>query len=123
MKVCGAILSTAALFWGFYQAPFLHIHAEDLDHAATPALVHLHVHDAPVALTPVIDALTADDDAIDLGWNGIPSSFVAFPFDFVFSEAGSVPSLVAASEPVPVPQRRGHDPPEFAPRQPRAPPA
>ena len=123
MRLTGAILSTATLLWGLYQAPFLHIHPEDLDHPPTPALVHLHVHATLPSSTNFISAHTDDDDAVDVGWNPVQPSSLALSFDFIAAETAHIPPLVRASVPLPVPLQRGHDPPGLTPEQPRAPPA
>jgi len=104
---------------GFLQAPFLHIHPDDHDHAAAPPL-HSHYHPAQGA--PAIDS--PDDDAIDLEWSATEPSGVNFHFD-----EGGLPER-ALSSPIPfssaavqIPQYRGHDPPDLTPKQSRAPPA
>jgi hypothetical protein len=123
VRAPGAILSTAGLLLGFLQAPFFHIHAEDLDHAPTSTLLHVHLHRAREASGPVIAPHTADDDAIDVGWNLLRPTIVSLAFNFVASEAVGVPLPAPTSAATPVPDRRGHDPPGLKPKQPRAPPA
>jgi hypothetical protein len=123
VRTPGAILSTAGLLSGFLQAPFFHIHPEDLDHAPTSTLVHAHLHIAPAASGPVIAPHTADDDAIDVGWNLVRPTFVSTAFNFVVSGVVTVPLPALTSAETPVPDRRGHDPPGLNPQQPRAPPA
>src|SRR6516162_5474849 len=123
VRAPGAILSTAGLLLGFVQAPFFHIHPEDLDHAPTSTLLHVHLHLAPAALGPVIAPYTADDDAIDVGWNLLRPTIVSLAFNFVASEAVGVALPAPVSAATPVPDRRGHDPPGLKPKQPRAPPA
>jgi hypothetical protein len=122
VRARGAFLSTAALLWGFYQAPFLHIHPEDLDHPAT-GLVHAHVPEPFADSAATAAAYTADDDAVDVGWNIFPPSFLPFVFHAAISSPASMPPLVVRSVRVPVLHRRSHDPPELTPQQPRAPPA
>lgn len=124
MRVSGTVLGTAALLLGFYQAPFLHIHAEDFDHPATSSLIHWHLHhEAPVSPTPLFVAPTADDDAIEVAWNALRCSFTAIQYDCDVAEAVHLPAIAITAVPLPIPQRRGHDPPELAPKLPRAPPA
>ena len=123
MRRHGAFLSAAALLWGFYQAPFLHIHPEDLEHPVTTGLVHAHVPEPFAGSAPVAGAYTADDDAIDVRWNVFPPSFLPFVFHVAISTTASVPPLVVRSARVPVLHRRSHDPPELTPKPPRAPPA
>src|SRR5438445_10034033 len=84
VQAAGAVLSIAALFWGFLQAPFLHIHAEETDHPATSP-VHLHVHVAQRALGPALCAHTADDDAIDVEWRIAPPSAATYSLDLAVS--------------------------------------
>ena len=123
MRTPGTILSTAALVWGFVQAPFLHIHPEDFDHPATATLTHVHVRSAPSASGPMLCALTADDDAVDVEWGIARTSAVAFAVDFNVPEAIYIPAPTLVSAAVQTPQQRGHDPPELTPKQSRAPPA
>lgn len=123
MRVSGAVLGTAAVLLGFYQAPFAHIHAEDFDHPATSTLIHWHFHyEAPVSPTPLIVAPTADDDAIDVGWNALRCSVTQIQFDCDIAEAVHLPAVALTSIPLPIPQKRGHDPPELTFKLPRAPP-
>ena len=122
MQASGAILSIAALFWGFLQAPFLHIHAEETDHPAT-SLAHMHVHSAQTASGPTICAHTADDDAIDVEWRIAPPSAGVFPLDLIVSGTVTVAAPAVVSIALLIPRPRGHDPPDLTPKQPRAPPA
>ena len=79
MRVARTILSVAALCWGFVQAPFLHIHLEDHDHAAA-SLTHVHTHGLHHGSGPTIGAHTPDDDAIDVDWHiAAPQSFHSLP--------------------------------------------
>jgi hypothetical protein len=123
VRTPGATLSLAALLWGFLQAPFFHIHAEELDHSATSAPLHVHVHLAPSAPGPIIGALTADDDAIDVDWVITQPSAAVFAFDAGIPAAIVIPVPAFVSAAIPIPQQRGHDPPDLTPKQPRAPPA
>ena len=120
MQASGAILSIAALFWGFLQAPFLHIHAEETDHPAT-SLAHMHVHSAQTASGPTICAHTADDDAIDVEWRIAPPSAGVFPLIVSGTVTVAAPAVVSIA--LLIPRPRGHDPPDLTPKQPRAPPA
>ncbi len=122
MRVFGRLLSTAALLWGFIQAPFLHIHPEDLDHPPAPALGHLHLHELLPGPTPLISTHTDDDDAVDVGWNPLPVCFAAIPIARAASEL-PVPGPRLVSALPPVPEQRAHDPPDASPLQSRAPPA
>lgn len=122
MRAPGSILSIAALFWGFLQAPFLHVHAGETDHPAT-SLTHLHVHASQVASGPTICAHTADDDAIDVEWRIAPPSGAAFSVDLAVSGTVLVAAPPVVSIALLIPQPRGHDPPNLTPKQPRAPPA
>jgi hypothetical protein len=123
VRTPGAILSTAALVWGFVQAPFFHIHPEDFDHPATATLTHVHFRSVPVAPGPMLCALTADDDAVDVEWGIARTSAVSFAVDLSIREAIYIPAPTLVSAAVQTPQQRGHDPPELTPKQSRAPPA
>lgn len=123
MRVSGTVLGTVALLLGFYQAPFSHIHPDDFDHPATSTIIHWHFHRGAVSPTPLIVAPADDDDAIDVGWNALGCPFAQVQFDCDIAEAVHLPALALTSIPLPIPQRRGHDPPELAPKLPRAPPA
>ena len=122
VQAAGAVLSIAALFWGFLQAPFLHIHAEETDHPVA-SLAHLHVHAAQVASGPTLCTHTADDDAIDVEWRVAPPSGTEFSFDLAASGTVAVAPPPVVSIALLVPQPRGHDPPDLSPKQPRPPPA
>jgi hypothetical protein len=122
MRAPGAVASIAALSWGFLQAPFFHIHPEELDHPAA-APVHVHVHLAPNATGPAIGAHTADDDAIDVDWVLARPAPAIFVFEPGIPSAIVIPAPALVSGATPAPQRRGHDPPDLTPTQPRAPPA
>jgi hypothetical protein len=123
VRVPGTILGAFALLLGFYQAPFAHIHPDDFDHPASTPLVHWHVHyDEPSGATPAVSAPTADDDAIDIGWNAVRCSSPQVSCDFDIAEMVHAAPLMVTAEPVQVPLRRGHDPPDLARKSPRAPP-
>jgi hypothetical protein len=122
VRAPSSILSIAALFGGFLQAPFLHIHASETDHPATP-LAHLHMRAAEMASSPALCAHTADDDAIDVEWRIAPPSAAAFSPDIAVSGTVAVAAPPTISIALVIPQPRGHDPPDLTSRQPRAPPA
>ena len=123
MRVSGTILGALALLLGFYQAPFAHIHTDDFDHPASTSLVHWHLHhEESSSTTPAFNAPTADDDAIDVGWNAVRSSSPHISCDFATTEIVQVLAVNVTTEPVQIPLRRGHDPPDVAPKSPRAPP-
>ncbi|MBV8732375.1 MAG: hypothetical protein JO336_21400 [Acidobacteriia bacterium] len=123
MRVPGTILGALALLVGFYQAPFAHIHVDDFDHPASTSPVHWHLHhDAPSGATPAISAPTADDDAIDIGWNAVKCSFAHISCDFAAAAIVEVSAVQLIAEPVQIPLRRGHDPPDLARKSPRSPP-
>jgi hypothetical protein len=123
VRTGSVILSVLALLWGFLQAPFDHIHPEDLDHPATSALVHLHVHAMPAGSGPYIAPHTDDDDEIDVLWSVATSANVVLYADAELGELTPLPVPTPASVAVVVPRHRGHDPPESSPKIPRAPPA
>src|SRR5262249_10321676 len=118
----GTIFGGLALLFGFYQAPFAHIHVDDFDHPANGSFVHWHLHHDEPNFGTALSAPTADDDAIDVGWNAVSSSSPQISCDFDTMEIVRVPAVTVATEPVQIPFRRGHDPPDLARRSPRAPP-
>ena len=124
MRVPGTILGGLALLFGFYQAPFAHIHVEDeFDHPASTPVVHWHFHHhQPSGASLAISAPTADDDAIDIGWNVVKCSVTHISSDFAVAAFVEVSAVKVTSEPVQIPLRRGHDPPDLARKSPRAPP-
>ena len=123
MRPPGAILSIAALFWGFLQAPFFHIHAADLEHPAVAAPVHLHGHFAPHTPGPAILAQTADDDAVEIEWGALQPQTVTVVADIAVPGKIWVPTPAFSSVALSVSSPRGHDPPDLAPKRPRSPPA
>ena len=123
VRVSGAILSIVALFWGFLQAPFFHIHAEELDHSTASIPVHLHIHVARHATGVAILTETADDDAIETEWSATQPQTVTILADMAPTANAWAPSPVVSSAVVPVPSQRAHDPPDLTPKQPRSPPA
>ena len=123
MRIDGVTLSVLALLWGFLQAPFDHIHPEDLDHPATSGIVHLHGHKTLTGHGPFIAPRTDDDDEIDVTWSVTTSAHVVLHADTEMAERVSVPDPSFVSAPHLIPWHRGHDPPESSPKIPRAPPA
>ena len=122
MQASSTVLSIAALFWGFLQAPFLHIHAEELEHrSASPA--HLHFPSTATGPAPILGAPTADEDSIEVEWGIAPPSAVAFVFELAVSEAVIIEPPRVVSAHVAIPKPRSHDPPDLRPNQPRSPPA
>jgi len=113
----------ATLLWGFVQAPFFHIHAEDLDHDHGAGLTHIHgraIHNDSFA---EIESHTADDDEIDVPW-----SIAAPPgihFDIALDIAGPVASepLMVQAGTVPAIDLHSHDPPASYAQHSRPPPA
>ena len=76
MRWSFTIFGVTTLLWGFVQAPFFHVHAEDLDHDHGAGITHIHVRSIHSESEPEIEALTADDDAIDVVWSiSAPSIF------------------------------------------------
>jgi len=123
VRIEGVIPGVAILLWGFLQAPFDHIHPEELEHQATSAPVHLHLHKTFTGHGPFIAPRTADDDEIDVLWNAAMSASVVLHADAEFAEPVSVLAPSVASPAILIPRPRGHDPPESSPKIPRAPPA
>ena len=123
MRVPGTILGGLALLFGFYQAPFAHIHVDEFDHPASTPVVHWHLHHhEPGGGSLAISASTADDDAIDIGWNVVKCSVTHIWCDSAVRAFVEVSAATLTSEPVQIPLRRGHDPPDLARKSPRAPP-
>jgi hypothetical protein len=122
VRAPGTILSIAALSWGFLQAPFFHIHAEELEHRTTsPA--HLHLHLAPTEAGQTIAAHTADEDSIEVEWGIALPSALAFVFELAICDAIVIMASQIISAEVLIPKPRSHDPPDLTPRHPRPPPA
>src|SRR4051794_9830369 len=122
LRITGPILCIATLLWGFTQAPFLHIHVEEVDHPAA-SLVHVHVHSAQKPSSPAIEAHPPDDDAIDLDWRVSTPQTSGLIFALAISDNAVVAPPVILATNVSVPRHRSHDPPDLIPKQPRSPPA
>jgi len=123
VRIGCVILSVLALLWGFLQAPFDHIHPEELEHRATSAFVHVHVHERLAEHGPYIAPRTADGDEIDVLWSVATSAPVVLHADAALGEWVPISAPSLASVALLVPRHRGHDPPELSPKIPRAPPA
>ena len=123
MRIGCVILSVLALLWGFLQAPFDHIHPEELEHQVTSGLVHLHLHATLAGHETYIATHTADDDEIDVQWSVTTTAHVVLHADTTLAERVFVPVPSVASIAILIPWHRGHDPPDSSPRVPRAPPA
>ena len=123
MKTGRIIFGVFVLLCGFLQAPFDHIHPEELEHQVTSAPVHIHVHEMLAGQSPAIAPYTADDDDVDVLWSITTSVHMVLHADLALGErvTAQAPSPVSAE--ILVPRHRGHDPPEFSPKIPRAPPA
>jgi hypothetical protein len=119
----GVLFSVATLLWGFAQAPFFHIHAEDLDHEQNSGLEHVHVRSIPLSPGPQIGPYTADDDAIDVIWSISAPSVVQFHFVLEIADHPVIDAPVMAGSLVASVSLHSHDPPAFRPNNPRAPPA
>jgi hypothetical protein len=115
------VVAIAGLFYGFVQAPFLHVHAEESDH---PGASGAHWHGLRFARGTglQIGAQTGDDDEIEIAWHATPPLHVTFTVDFAVSPAVIVKPPETTLAAVPVPRPRGHDPPDLPPQQPRSPP-
>jgi hypothetical protein len=123
VRIGGVILGVLALLWAFLQAPFDHIHPEELEHQATSAPVHLHVHETFTGHGPFIGPRTADDDEVDVLWSAATSANVVLHADAELGDRVPLRDPSPASVALLVPRHRGHDPPESSPKIPRAPPA
>ena len=123
MQSVRAIVGVLVLAWGFVQAPFAHVHSEELEHhSSSPVHFHLQQVDEDAG-TPHIEARTADEDSIDVQWGIASAAPVVLIADLAVAPTYSnIPELSNCGITVP-PQTRGHDPPDISPKQPRAPPA
>ena len=83
----------------------------------------MHVHEKLVGRSPSIGPHTADDDEVDVLWSVTTTGYVVIHVDAELSERVSVPGPSLAAVGILVPWHRGHDPPKFGPKIPRAPPA
>src|SRR5260370_41972974 len=110
VRVPGAILSIVALFWGLLQAPFFHIHTEELDHSTAPIPVHLHIHVARHATGVAIVAETADDDAFETEWSATQPQPITILADIAPICKPSPPSPVISCGAVPFRTHRSHHP-------------
>lgn len=118
------ILALTSLLWGFVQAPFDHIHPnEDLDHEITAAPVHVHGHEWLQEPGAGIAPLTADDDEVDVLWSVTTTAHFVAHTDASLVSRVQPPELTESAAPRLIPQHRGHDPPQYRPTAPRAPPA
>jgi hypothetical protein len=122
VRTRGVIFGVLVLLWGFLQAPFDHIHPEELDHPAASAPMHIHVHETLAGEGTAIARRTADDDEVDVLWSVTTSAQVLLLADVDLGERLVVPAPAPVSAEILVPRHRGHDPPEFSPKIPRAPP-
>jgi len=123
VRTARIIIGVLVLLWGSLQAPFDHIHPEELEHQATSAPLHVHVHETLPGLGPIISSRTADDDEVDVLWSATMSAHVVLHMDAELGERVTVPSPSLIAVGSLVPRHRGHDPPQFSPEIPRAPPA
>jgi len=123
VRTGGVIFGVLALLWGFLQAPFDHIHAEELEHPAIAAPVHLHVHRSFTECGLCIVPRTDDDAEVDVLWSVATTSPVMLHADVELGERVAVPTPSLASVAVFIPRHRGHDPPGSSSKIPRAPPA
>jgi hypothetical protein len=107
---------------GLLQAPFLHIHPEPIDHPAAPVL-HVHSHLDTTVTGPVIGAHTADENEIEVDWHILTQPLLNFAVDLPVAEIAIVAPPSSSGIATSIPRPRGHDPPDVAPKSPRAPPA
>jgi hypothetical protein len=116
------IFGVTTLLWGFLQGPFDHIHPEELEHAVTSTPVHIHVRETLAGYGSAIAPHTADDDEVDVLWSVTTTAHIVLPADAELGERVAVPAPTLASAQILIPRHRGHDPPTFSPKIPRAPP-
>jgi len=123
VRAPSAIFGVATLLWGFAQAPFFHIHAEDLDHEENSGLQHVHFPGFPLGPGPHIAPYTADDDAVDVLWSISAPPSIDFHLDLDAAERSVLEAPVLARSAPPAISLHSHDPPSLRPGHPRAPPA
>lgn len=123
MRTARIVAGVFVLLCGFLQGPFDHIHPEELEHQVTSAPVHIHVRGTLAGEWPAIVPHTADDDEVDVLWSVTTSPHVVLYADAELGDRVIVAAPTPASAEILVPRHRGHDPPEFSPKIPRAPPA
>ena len=118
------LVSVVTLLLGFAQAPFYHVHGEELEHSHGSGLAHMHLHIADEAEEGVhIEARTADDDAVDLVWSIAAPVGNDFQFEIDLAGVAVLPAPVSAHARVPDIRFHSHDPPFVAARHLRGPPA
>ena len=133
MRIVSILFGVLTLLWGFLQAPFDHIHPEELEHEITSAPVHIHMHETAMHETaghetaaehgPAIAPHIADDDEVDVLWSVTTSAPIVLHASAELGERLTLPAPSPTSAAVLIPQHRGHDPPGSSPKIPRAPPA
>lgn len=111
-----------ALFGALLEAPFLHIHPETIEHLAAPVL-HIHSHLENPETGSVIGAHTADENEIDLAWHVLAQPLLDFAVDLHVAGIAILSPPFSSRIATSIPRPRGHDPPDIAPKSPRAPPA
>ena len=120
----GVLASAAALLLGFIQAPFFHVHGEELEHSHGSGLAHMHLRVADDGDEGVhMEARTADDDAVDVVWSVARTADSGFHFDFDQTERAVVAAPARLAARITVVTLHSHDPPARDRAHPRGPPA
>jgi hypothetical protein len=119
----GPIFGVAMLLWGFAQAPFLHIHAADLDHDHNSQPAHLHFQDIPAERGPQLDSHAKDDDAVVVVWNIALPPGIQLSLDLDATDRPLIAAPVLLDAGIPTVRFHSHDPPVLRLRNSRAPPA
>jgi len=123
VRISGVIFGIATLLWGFAQAPFDHIHAEDLDHQQNSGVQHVHFRSVSSGPGPQIEPHTADDDAVDVVWSISAPSGIQLHFDLEIAGNPVIDAPVLTGSAVSTVSLHSHDPPALRLSQSRAPPA
>ena len=119
----GPIFGVAMLLWGFAQAPFLHIHAADLDHDHNAHPAHLHFQGIPTGRGPQLESHSEDDDAVVVVWSIAPAPDIQLPLDLDVTDRPQIAAPVLLDAGLPTVRFHSHDPPVLGLRNSRAPPA
>lgn len=124
VREISSIVALIALLLSFAGAPFSHLHTLNLDHSATSGLLHQH---EKFASQPDSDSQmtsqTADDDAVNVGWNVAPPTAAQLILYAEVEEKLEVPSPSISRWTAFEQDCHLSDAPTISPRQDRAPPS
>ena len=123
VRESGPIFGVAMLLWGFAQAPFLHIHAADLDHDHNSHPAHLHFRDIPTGRGPQLESHAEDEDAVVVVWSIAPPPGIQLSLDLEVADRPLIAPLALLGSGLPPVKLHSHDPPVLRLQNSRAPPA